>query len=215
MENRRNEREDMVRRQIRGRGVRGEKLLSALVEIPRHIFVPEPERAYAYEDCPLPIGYGQTISQPFMVAYMIEALLLEGTETILEIGTGSGYQTALLARLSAEVHSVERIRPLSRRAAVALKELGIKNADLIVGDGYAGLSLLAPFDAIIVSAAPPFIPAALLEQVSPDNGRLVIPIGEAGNQVLVRITKSGRDCRLERLMAVAFVPMLPGIPDAG
>ncbi|MCE5255366.1 MAG: protein-L-isoaspartate(D-aspartate) O-methyltransferase [Spirochaetaceae bacterium] len=213
LENRKAERLEMVRRQITARGVRNRKVLSAMRTLPRHYFVPEAYSECAYDDCPLPIGFGQTISQPFMVAYMLEALSLSGAEKVLEVGTGSGYQTALLGMLASEVTSIERITPLAVRAARILSSLGFENAKIIVGDGFEGLSEIAPFDAIIVSAAPTFIPPALAEQLREDGGCMIMPMGAFGAQSLVRITRSGDDLMIERLMDVAFVPMIQGLSD--
>lgn len=207
------ERLGMVKRQIAARGIKNRRVLWAMRTLPRHLFVPWPYSDCAYDDCPLPIGFGQTISQPFMVAYMLNALSLSPCERVLEVGTGSGYQTVLLSMLAAEVISIERITPLAARAERLLDAFEIKNAKIIVGDGYEGLPESAPFDAILLSAAPTFIPPALAEQLGESGGRMVMPMGDFGAQCLVRITRHGDDLTIEELMDVAFVPMLKGVSD--
>lgn len=201
----------MVDRQIAWRGVLAPRVLAAMRLVPRHRFVPRDYQALAYKDQPLPIGWGQTISQPYIVAFMAEALGLAGTERVLEIGTGSGYQTAVLSLLASEVYSIERIRSLSDGASQILAALEVGNVHLAVKDGYEGMPDAAPFDAIILSAAPPEVPVVLLDQLKPDHGLLVMPVGDLGGQSLIRITRKGDDYATEWLMDVAFVPMVAGI----
>jgi protein-L-isoaspartate(D-aspartate) O-methyltransferase len=165
----------MVQHQLRGRGIADERVLAAMEETPRHSFMPEHLRNRAYEDEPLPIGLGQTISQPYMVARMTELLRLQGTETVLEIGTGSGYQAAVLSRLAKQIWTIERHPELARRAEEALKSLGYDNVRVVIGDGSLGLPEQAPFDAIVVTAAAPTTPRALCAQLKP-GGRMVIPV---------------------------------------
>lgn len=176
--------------------------------LPRERFVPESVRHMADEDEPLPIGYGQTISQPTVVAIMTTALALTGRERVLEVGTGSGFQTAVLATLCAHVFSIEVVEALSREAAAVLADLGFENVTLRVGDGYEGWEEEAPFDRIIVTAAPPALPEALLEQLS-DGGVLVAPVGRYF-QELLRVERRGDEVREKRLGAVRFVPMVHG-----
>jgi protein-L-isoaspartate(D-aspartate) O-methyltransferase len=201
----------MVREQIEARGVREVRVLDAMERVPRHLFVPEALRARAYEDGPLPIGGGQTISQPYIVAFMSEALRTRPQDRVLEIGTGSGYQAAVLATLVAEVFSIE-IRPeLARQAADRLRELGYHNVSVRAGDGHLGWPEQAPFDAIIVTAAPNEVPQRLVEQLRP-GGRMVIPIGlEEGEQHLLRITRTQEGVERETLLPVRFVPMTGGL----
>jgi len=203
-------REFMVRSQIAARGVTDGRVLSAMRSLPRHRFVPAEYVEHAYEDRPLPIGYGQTISQPYIVGYMLEALALRGGEKVMEIGAGSGYQAALLGMLARQVWSLERIEALEKRASLLIEELGIKNVAVLLGDGFVGLPEEAPFDAIIISAAPTGIPPALLEQLSSDGGVLVGPEGPLGYQNIARITRRGPRFDRETLLDVSFVPMLPG-----
>jgi protein-L-isoaspartate(D-aspartate) O-methyltransferase len=199
-------RERMVSGQIEARGVRDARVLAALRRVPRHEFVPVGQRAYAYEDRPLPIGHGQTISQPYIVAVMSQALELDGSEKVLEIGTGSGYQAAVLAELAAEVYTIEIVEPLAERAAGDLKRLGFENLHARAGDGYRGWPEAAPFDAIIVTAAPDHIPQPLVDQLAV-GGRLVLPVGRM-IQELVLITKDEKGVRHEDLLPVRFVPMV-------
>jgi len=196
----------MVETQIESRGVKDARLLEALRRVPRHLFVPENRRAEAYEDEPLAIGEGQTISQPYIVAFMTEALKLRGRERILEIGTGSGYQTAVLAELAAEVFSVEVIGELSRRAREELAGLGYGNIRFQTGDGSRGWAENAPYDGIIVTAAAEDIPAALPPQLK-DGGRLILPVG-IGAQVLVLIVRKGKKFHRTELLSVRFVPLV-------
>ncbi|MGQ9654254.1 MAG: protein-L-isoaspartate(D-aspartate) O-methyltransferase [Thermodesulfobacteriota bacterium] len=202
------EREDMVRKQIQGRGVKDPRVLWAMRTVPRHLFVPEKYSKEAYADRPLPIGHDQTISQPYIVAYMTEALGLKGDERVLEIGTGSGYQAAVLSMLVREVYSIEILEPLAEEAARRLKELGYDNVEVRCGDGYLGWPDKAPFDAIIVTAAPPEIPQELVKQLKV-GGRMVLPVG-VGTQDLIRVTKTQSGIRKENLLPVRFVPMVPG-----
>ncbi len=204
------ERELMVRLQIASRGIHDRRVIEAMRLVPRHLFVPSHYRAEAYNDYPLPIGSGQTISQPYIIAYMLEALSLQGTERVLEIGTGSGYQTALLSRLVRQVFSIERIAGLFEDARNILASFGVENVKLRLGDGFAGWDEEAPFDAIVLSAAPRDLPRTLLAQLK-DGGRLVGPIGDFGAQTLVRVTRRGAHFDTEALLDVAFVPMLGGI----
>jgi len=197
----------MVQRQLSGRGIRDVKVLAAMQELPRHVFVPEALRPFAYDDRPLPIGAGQTISQPYMVALMTELLELRPTDKVLEIGTGSGYQTALLAHLSAAVYSVEILPQLSAAAKKTLAGLGYQNINLKIGDGFYGWPERAPFDAILLTAAAPKIPEALWRQLR-EEGRLVMPLGkEQRTQKLIRARKTSGEPVIEDLSAVLFVPM--------
>jgi len=204
-------RERMVRFQMEDRGIRDKRVLAALRAIPRHLFVPEDVRPFAYHDTPLPIGYGQTISQPYIVAYMTELLEVQPGMTVLEIGTGSGYQAAVLARLARRVYTVEIVPELARSAAALLRKLGAANVVCRTGDGYRGWPEHAPFDRIILTAAPPEVPRALLDQLKP-GGRLVAPVGaSAWDQELIAIEKDTHG-RLKRrgVLPVRFVPMVPG-----
>jgi len=195
----------MVQVQIRARGVHDKQVLQAMEKVPRHLFVPEDLRDQAYEDGPLPIGYGQTISQPYVVAYMTEQLELDGDEKVLEIGTGSGYQAAILAEIAREVYTIEIIPELGKRAEKTLQELGYKNVHVRIGDGYLGWPEEAPFDAIIVTAAPEKIPQPLIDQLKV-GGRMIIPVGEE-YQELVLIKKTPKGIQKERKIPVRFVPM--------
>jgi len=200
-------RERMVSEQIVSRGIRDARLLDALRAIPRHRFVPASLRHRAYEDGPLPIGEEQTISQPYIVAEMTEALSLEGTESVLEIGTGSGYQTAILCSLAREVVTTERVETLSRSARRILGELGIRNVRFRVGDGTLGSVEDAPFDAILVTAGAPDIPPPLYSQLV-IGGILVIPVGGRWEQELIRVRKEEGGSRRESLGGCRFVPLL-------
>ena len=199
----------MVHDHLRGRGVRDERVLQAFLTIPRQGFVPEALRAQAYEDHPLPIGEGQTISQPYIVALMIEALRLRGTEQVLEVGTGSGYQTALLSLLALEVSSVERLPLLAEAALARLGSLKLPmlNVHLRVGDGAEGWPERAPYDAIIVSAATPRVPPALKEQLA-EGGRLVLPLGAPSSQTLTLIAKERGQLTSTALGDCVFVPLI-------
>ncbi|OGO38412.1 MAG: protein-L-isoaspartate O-methyltransferase [Chloroflexi bacterium RBG_16_57_11] len=201
------EREHMVESQIVRRGVRDVRVLEAMRDVPRHVFVAPEYRYLAYADGPLPIGNGQTISQPYIVALMSELLELRGDEMVLEVGTGSGYQAAVLARLARQVHTIERYANLARYAAGILQELGLDNVHVHTGDGTKGLPDFAPYTGIIVTAAAPNIPRPLLDQLE-DGGRLVIPVGSRGGQVLERWTRHGERFDYESIIPVAFVPLV-------
>jgi protein-L-isoaspartate(D-aspartate) O-methyltransferase len=178
----------MVEKQLRGRGISDERVLAVMEDLPRHLFLPERLRDHAYDDSPQPIAAGQTISQPYIVARMTELLALTGTETVLEVGTGSGYQAAVLARLAATVWTIERHEDLAAAARRVLTQLGIENVHSVIGDGTLGLAEAAPFDAIIVTAGAPGVPAALREQLKA-GGRMVIPIAGHDAQELLLIEK--------------------------
>jgi protein-L-isoaspartate(D-aspartate) O-methyltransferase len=194
---------------LKALGVIDPKVLRAMEQVPRHLFVPEEVREAAYENRPLPIGEGQTISQPLMVALCAEALELSGYEKVLEVGTGSGYQAAVLSLLAAEVHTIERLESLHAEAKARLERLGYRNVHCYLGDGTRGLPEAAPFDAALVTAASPSVPAPLLEQLS-DGGRLVIPVGGPEGQTLRRVRKGppGSAPVVEDLMDVRYVPLL-------
>jgi protein-L-isoaspartate(D-aspartate) O-methyltransferase len=200
------ERERMVRDQIAAREVRDEAVLAAMRRVPRHRFVPAHLSRMAYQDTPLPIGHGQTISQPFIVAFMTEAAAVKPGAKVLEIGTGSGYQAAVLAEMRAQVFTIEIIPPLAERSGALLKELGYENVRVRTGDGYKGWPEEAPFDAIIVTAAPDEIPQPLLDQLA-EGGRLVIPVGPEGRiQHLTLVRKINGKLDRRTLMPVRFVP---------
>jgi protein-L-isoaspartate(D-aspartate) O-methyltransferase len=199
------ERERMVERQLAGRDIVDPDVLRVMRQVPRHLFVPEKYREYAYADHPLPIGQGQTISQPYIVAYMTQALGLEAEDRVLEIGTGSGYQAAVLAELVAAVYTIEILPELAVRAERLLAALGYDNIQVRAGDGYLGWPEAAPFDAIILTAAPDHIPEPLVDQLE-EEGRLVAPVGDEF-QELVRLTRQGGESRIESLLPVRFVPM--------
>lgn len=200
-------REQMVRNQIETRGITDPLVLAAMRQVPRHLFVPVEMRDSAYRDAPLPIGEGQTISQPYIVALMTEMLELTGEERVLEIGTGSGYQAAVLSLLAREVYTVERLPTLARHAEELLHQLGYHNVRVRVGDGTLGWSEYAPYEAIIVTAASPDIPPPLLDQLA-DGGRFIAPIGPRWTQTLVRVRREGDKFHREYLTAVAFVPLV-------
>jgi len=197
----------MVDLHLRSRGLHDERVLAAMAQVPRHEFVPEEYRSQAYEDHPLPIGAGQTISQPYIVALMLEALALDPTHIVLEIGTGSGYQTALLAELAKQVYSLERHEALAQQAAVALLRLGYDNVTVLVRDGSSGLPDKQPFDAIVVAAAAPRVPQALVNQLG-EGGRMVIPVGPAKMQELQLLRKQDGRILVVSLGACAFVPLI-------
>ncbi len=199
-------RKRMVANQLRSRGINDRRVLEAFESVPRHLFVPESMWESAYDDCPLPIGFNQTISQPYIVAYMLQVLGLTGSERVLEVGTGSGYQTALLSKLVPEVHTIELIPALADRAAKTLAELDVKNVLLRVGDGSQGWGDAAPYDAIIVSAAAPRVPKPLLDQLA-DHARMILPIGEPGFQELELWMREENSFSREALVPVAFVPL--------
>ncbi len=198
----------MVEHQIRARGIRDPLVLEAFLRVPRHEFVPENLRSMAYDDTPLPIGRGQTISQPFMVALMTEALGIRGGEKVLEVGTGSGYQAAILAEMGCDVHTVEREPELAREAMKRLSRLGYRGVKVHVGDGTLGLPEEAPFQAILVTAGGPRVPEPLKEQLDPQGGVLVIPVGERGFQELLRVTRRGNRFSTENLGGCRFVPLI-------
>jgi protein-L-isoaspartate(D-aspartate) O-methyltransferase len=200
------ERERMVRQQVEMRGVTEERLLTAMRKVPREQFVPETMRDRSYSDGPLPIGYGQTISQPFVVAFMTEKLRLRPTDRVLEIGTGSGYQAAILAELAAEIYTIEIVEPLGKKAAQTLQRLGYKNVQVKIGDGYQGWPEHAPFDAVIVTCAPDHVPRPLVEQTK-EGGRIVIPVGPAGDQTLYLLEKKNGQLEQRAVLPVLFVPM--------
>lgn len=199
-------RRKMVQTQIENRGVGDRRVLKAMRIIPRHTFVPKELQAEAYQDNPLPIGHGQTISQPYMVGLMSSLLELRGSEKILEIGTGSGYQAAILSTLAAEVHSVEHIPQLAEQARGRLAALHMDNVMIHVGDGSLGWPDAAPYDGILVTAGAPVLPEALPEQLK-DGGRLVIPVGERWRQVLQVWTKGAAGLEKEEVLPVVFVPL--------
>jgi protein-L-isoaspartate(D-aspartate) O-methyltransferase len=198
-------REAMVAQQIESRGIRDAATLAAMRKVERHRFVPEAQRAQAYDDHPLPIGHGQTISQPYIVAFMTEAAGLEAGETVLEIGTGSGYQAAVLAEIAARVYSIEIVAPLAEASAALLKRLGYANVSVRAGDGYLGWPEAAPFDAILVTAAAPRIPEPLKQQLK-DGGRMVLPLGDDWQELVV-VTRRGERFEERRVLPVRFVPM--------
>jgi len=195
----------MVREQIEERGIRDARVLAAMRRVPRHLFVPPGEQFEAYKDYPLAIGHDQTISQPYVVAYMTEALELKPRDRVLEIGTGSGYQAAILAELAAEVYSMEIVEALAKEAAARLRRLGYSNVQVRAGDGYRGWPEAAPFDAIILTAAPGHIPQPLVDQLR-EGGRMVLPLGK-WDQELVRLRRSHVRVLRESLLPVRFVPM--------
>jgi protein-L-isoaspartate(D-aspartate) O-methyltransferase len=201
------ERNRMVDDQIIPRGVRDERVLAALRKVPRHEFIPEAIRGMAYADNALPIGEGQTISQPYMVARMTELLELKGIERVLEIGTGSGYQAAVLAELCDKVYTVERIKTLADRARAALDRLGYRSVAIKVYDGTYGWKDMAPFDAILVTAGSPDIPAPLVEQLK-EGGKMVIPVGARYGQELIRIIKTAEGTMKELSIPCVFVPLI-------
>jgi protein-L-isoaspartate(D-aspartate) O-methyltransferase len=200
------ERIRMVADQLRSRGIRDPRVISVFESTPRHVFVPEEERQWSYDDYPLPIGFSQTISQPYIVALMTESLGLTGPERVLEVGTGSGYQAAILSQLAAEVHTIEIIPELVDKARKIFTDLGIENIFTHVGDGSVGLKQHAPFDAIMVTAAAPRIPHLLLEQLV-DGGHLIIPVGSRGYQELELWTRTGTAFDSHTIIPVAFVPL--------
>lgn len=197
-------RQYMLEEHLQRRNIRDERVLQAMGEIPRQLFVPQQHREHAYADAPLPIGVGQTISQPYIVAYMTQALNLHGDEKVLEIGTGSGYQAAILTRLAAQVYSIERHASLAAKARQTLADLEIHNIEIFVGDGTLGYPLQAPYQAIMVTAAAPEVPQPLLDQLA-EGGRLILPVGERGNQWLQLWTRKSGFLEKLTLVPVAFV----------
>jgi protein-L-isoaspartate(D-aspartate) O-methyltransferase len=200
-------RQHMVKEQLEGRGITDPRILGAFLEVPRHKFVEEYLKYRAYDDYPLSIGYGQTISQPYMVALMTQSLMPGPKDKILEIGTGSGYQAAILSRLCESVLSIERISALASRARKIHDELGYYNIRIVIGDGSLGLAKEAPFDGIIVTAGAPHVPEALVEQLG-EGGRLIIPVGDESLQELKRITKTKDGVREESLGGCRFVKLI-------
>jgi len=198
---------DMVENQLKSRGIKDKRLLEVIGKIPRHLFVPDNIKEYAYDDSALPIGEGQTISQPYMVAIMTELLELKGTEKVLEVGTGSGYQAAILSSLCKKVISVERIKPLADKADKLLAELGHSNVEVVVGDGTEGYEPESPYDGIIVTAACPVVPEPLLKQLK-NGGRLVLPVGERYSQTLTIVRKKGEKVETEQSIGCVFVPLI-------
>lgn len=199
-------RDGMVKQQIEKRGVKDAAVLNAMRQVKRHLFVPENSITHAYDDGPLPIGYGQTISQPYIVAYMTEAIKPKPAFKVLEIGTGSGYQAAVLSPIVKEVYTIEIVPELGTAAANRLKKLGYKNVQVKVGDGYYGWKEHEPYDAIVVTAAAEFIPPPLLEQLK-DGGKMIIPIGSPFmTQMLMLIEKKGKKATTKSLLPVVFVP---------
>lgn len=212
-EERQSERESMLRDQIEGRGITHRETIRAMRVVQRHRLVPKEQVVNAYKDGPLPIGYGQTISQPYIVAYMTQAIKPEKGQKILEIGTGSGYQAAVLAEIVDQVYSIEIIKPLGERAKRDLELLGYKNIHIKIGDGYFGWEEFAPFDAIVVTAAAEFVPPPLLAQLK-DGGRMVIPVGSSFiTQQLVLIEKRGEHISSRNLLPVRFVPFTRAVDD--
>lgn len=201
------ERLRMVDYQIAARGIRDQRVLSAMKEVPRHLFVPPPYDKSAYEDCPLPIGNGQTISQPYIVALMTELLTLQPADSVLEIGTGCGYQAAVLAALVRKVTTIERIPEVAGLARANLAVVGSKNVEVIVGDGTMGYLQKAPYDGIIITAATPMVPRPLIEQLA-EGGRLIAPVGGRDIQELLRIIKKGGSMNEEHYGGVRFVPLI-------
>ena len=201
----------MVERDLKSRGIKDPRVLAAMEALPRHLFVPDEQKNAAYEDRPLPIGAGQTISQPYIVAYMTELLGLKGDEKVLEIGTGSGYQAAVLGQLAAAVYSIEIIPTLGERAKRLLEGLGFTNIQLRIGDGFFGWEEQAPFDAILITAAGPRVPDRLWHQLR-EGGQIIMPLGEPGQtQRLVRVRKAAGKQVVEHLSAVIFVPLTGAI----
>ncbi len=203
-------RNQMVKHQIVARGVADPGVIRAMGKVKRHLFVPKRYQAYSYDDHPLPIGEGQTISQPYIVAFMTETLGLSPRDRVLEIGTGSGYQAAILAELVDKVYTIEIIKTLAKRATQTLEKQGYKNIAVKEGDGYKGWPEKAPFDAIIVTCAPENIPGPLVQQLK-EGGRMIIPVGKAGSiQRLVTLTKKDGKIKKQQEMLVRFVPMIKG-----
>jgi len=202
----------MVREQLAAAGLDDRRVLKAMEAVPRHRFVPRLLHHRAHQDCALPIGYGQTISRPFTVGLMSCLLGLQGHERVLEIGTGSGYQAAVLAALCREVVTVERVAPLARRAGRLLGELGFANVEVRAADGREGTPERAPYDAIVVTACAPHLPAALMAQLS-EGGYLLLPVDKGREQILFRYQRRGQEVMIERSVSCRFVPLLPGVQD--
>jgi len=201
------QRQRMVDQQLKQRGIKDERVLAAMGKVPREEFVPADARSDAYKDGPLPIGYDQTISQPYVVAFMTEQLQLKPNDRVLEIGSGSGYQTAILAKLVSDVYTIEIVEPLAKSAETTLRRLGYKNVHIKVGDGYGGWPEVAPFDAIVVTCAPEKVPQPLVDQLK-DGGRMVIPVGGRFAQQLYRLEKKNGELKESATLPVRFVPML-------
>ncbi|HEY5992546.1 MAG TPA: protein-L-isoaspartate(D-aspartate) O-methyltransferase [Candidatus Udaeobacter sp.] len=200
------ERQRMVQQQLMARGVNDGRVLAAMAKVPREEFVPRESRAASYEDGPLPIGHGQTISQPYIVAFMTEQLRPKASDRVLEIGTGSGYQAAILAGLVKDVYTIEIIEALAKDAEATLRRLGCKNVHVKVGDGYRGWPEHAPFDAITVTCAPDHVPQPLTDQLK-EGGRMIIPVGGFGNQELYLLEKKNGQLQRRAVLPVRFVPM--------
>jgi len=200
------QRQRMVTEQLKARGISDERVLNAMNKVPREEFVPPDSRAGSYEDGPLPIGYAQTISQPYIVAFMTEQLRLKPSDRVLEIGTGSGYQAAILAELMSQVYSIEIVEPLAKNAEATLQRLGYENVHVKIGDGYKGWPEAAPFDAIIVTCAPDRVPQPLVDQLK-DGGRMVIPVGDRIAQELYLLEKKNGQLKQSATLPVRFVPM--------
>src|SRR5947209_20478616 len=200
------ERQRMVQQQLEARGINDGRVLAAMAKVPREEFVPPESRAASYADGPLPIGHGQTISQPYIVAFMTEQLRLKPSDRVLEIGTGSGYQAAILAELVSEVYSIEIVEPLAKNAKATLQRLGYRNVHVKVGDGYKGWPEHAPFDAIIVTCAPDNVPQLLTDQLK-EGGRMVIPVGDRFSQELYLLEKKNGQLKESVTLPVRFVPM--------
>jgi protein-L-isoaspartate(D-aspartate) O-methyltransferase len=196
----------MVEREIIGRGIDDQRVINAMLKVPRHLFIPEEHMHYSYYNLPVPIGYGQTISSPFIVALMTQELELKSTDRVLEVGTGSGYQAAILAEIASEVYTVEIIEPLAKLAEKRLKELKYDNVVVVLGDGFWGLEEYSPYDKIIVTCAPEEIPDPLVDQLG-DRGIMIIPVGPAGFQYLIKVTKEGDSVNIEEVTPVSFVPL--------
>lgn len=206
-------RQKMVTQQIRKRGITGRRVLKAMSKVKRHLFVPEEFKTRAYEDNPLPIGYDQTISQPYIVAYMTEEVSLAPDDRVLEIGTGSGYQAAVLAEIVKEVYTIEIIKELAKTARTKLEKLGYNNIKVKWGDGYKGWPEYAPFDAIVVTAAPPKIPEELMNQLK-IGGRMIVPVGTLFQEIYLITRRSVKNFKKEVLLPVRFVPMIKGRKNA-
>ena len=200
------QRQRMIEQQLKPRGIKDQRVLAAIAKVPREEFIPADERSDAYEDGPLPIGYDQTISQPYIVAFMTEQLRPKPSDRVLEIGSGSGYQAAILAELVADVYTIEIVEPLAKTAEATLQRLGYKNVHLKVGDGYQGWPTEAPFDAIIVTCAPDKVPQPLVDQLK-DGGCMVIPVGERFAQQLYLLEKKNGQVKESVTLPVRFVPM--------
>lgn len=201
------QRKRMVERQLQARGIKDDRVLAAMAKVPREEFIPVDARANAYEDGPLPIGYDQTISQPYIVAFMTEQLRLKPSDRVLEIGSGSGYQAAILAELVADIYTIEIVEPLAKTAEATLQHLRYKNVHIKAGDGYKGWPEEAPFDAIIVTCAPENVPQPLTDQLK-EGGRMVIPVGEQFAQQLYLLEKKNGQLKESVTLPVRFVPML-------